>query len=242
MKHQPLTEEQKELVEKNIRLVYWVVKRRATSRVILELGKEEAAQWGMVGLVMAASRYDPSRGSAFSTYAVQWIWGTIQFHATTSRTIRHPHACFRDLEGTGMLDDLITIANEERDTVADPLRQVMDREGDPSHMIDAETMLRVLTKKERMVLILRAMDYSFRSIASLYGVSHQAIEQAHLKGLERIRSKFQIVTKRLKGTRGRGQGPRGAQPIGRVGDVERLRDFMDRLKDQSTLAAAVATA
>jgi RNA polymerase sporulation-specific sigma factor len=66
--------EQNALVEENVGLVYWVLKRFAGRGYDME----ELFQVGTVGLVKAARRFDPGRETAFSTYAVPVIIGEIR--------------------------------------------------------------------------------------------------------------------------------------------------------------------
>ncbi len=55
------------------------------------LSFEDLMQEGQIGLIKAGERYDPSRGTRFSTYAVWWIWQAIgRAVANTGRTIRLP--------------------------------------------------------------------------------------------------------------------------------------------------------
>jgi RNA polymerase sporulation-specific sigma factor len=65
---------QNALVEENVGLVYWVLKRFAGRGYDME----ELFQVGTVGLVKAARRFDPGRETAFSTYAVPVIIGEIR--------------------------------------------------------------------------------------------------------------------------------------------------------------------
>ena len=52
---------------------------------------EDLMQEGQIGLIKAGERYDPSRGTRFSTYAVWWIRQAIgRAVANTGRTIRLP--------------------------------------------------------------------------------------------------------------------------------------------------------
>lgn len=68
------------LIMENQRLVYFVARR------FRGLDRDEAVSAGMLGLVEAARRYDPSKG-AFSTYAVQWIRMRILEVAKTSKIV-----------------------------------------------------------------------------------------------------------------------------------------------------------
>lgn len=78
-----LTQEQQDLVEKNIKLVYSV----ATKLNVLK--NEDAIQEGIMGLCVASSRYKEDL-SKFSTFAVKYIKGYILTYLTYDKIIR-PH-------------------------------------------------------------------------------------------------------------------------------------------------------
>jgi RNA polymerase sigma factor (sigma-70 family) len=71
----PLTEDEKRVVEANMRLVYAIASR---SYRYSDLSVEDRVQAGVLGLMRAAQLFDPSRGFAFSTYATRWIKNTVQ--------------------------------------------------------------------------------------------------------------------------------------------------------------------
>lgn len=76
-----------ELIEKNLRFVISVAKQYVNDNVMLE----DLVNEGNLGLIEAASRFDPTRGFKFISYAVHWIRRTILEYLTKhSRTIRIP--------------------------------------------------------------------------------------------------------------------------------------------------------
>ena len=73
--NESLTDEQRKLVEDNIRLVYQQVHKRG-------IVNEDLVQEGMLGLINAARFYSPEFGVKFSTYACSYIWASL--HGTYS--------------------------------------------------------------------------------------------------------------------------------------------------------------
>lgn len=74
MNETKLSPEQAALVEKNYRLVWSVVNRFRFHHS----EKEDLFQSGCIGLIMAAKKFDPERGFAFSTFAVPYILGEVR--------------------------------------------------------------------------------------------------------------------------------------------------------------------
>lgn len=76
------------LVKHNLRFVISVAKQYETSQLRLE----DLINEGNLGLVIASSKFDPSRGFKFLSYAVYWIRRYIlSFIAENGKTIRLPN-------------------------------------------------------------------------------------------------------------------------------------------------------
>ncbi|KAH8060614.1 sigma-70 [Aureococcus anophagefferens] len=85
---------QRALVATNMRLVVSVAKRYTG----LGLGLSDLVQEGSLGLMRAATKFDPARGCKFSTYACWWIQQAIlRAVAFQSRLIRLPMHVHQDL-------------------------------------------------------------------------------------------------------------------------------------------------
>ncbi len=98
----PLTAEQQKLVADNLALVHFVLKRH--KGFMIHLGYEDAFQTGCLGLMRAAQRFNPSRGS-FSGLACTEIhhalWNTLRIEGAKKRT--PPNGCV----AAGNLQDII---------------------------------------------------------------------------------------------------------------------------------------
>ena len=78
-----------ELIVSNLRLVVSIAKKYANTRPGREL--LELIQCGNIGLMSAVERFDPERGTRFSTYATFWIRQKIMHHIyNQARLIRLP--------------------------------------------------------------------------------------------------------------------------------------------------------
>lgn len=81
-----LTDEQRAAVEDHLPLVAALVRRLPAG----QYEPEEMYQQGCIGLMKAIVRYDPSRGTAFSTYAVPLILGEIRMLARCNAPVHIP--------------------------------------------------------------------------------------------------------------------------------------------------------
>lgn len=80
-------EAEETLVRHNLRLVFWIARRYAGKGFEMA----DVVQYGCLGLIHAAARFDPTRGTRFSTVATTWIIQSIQRGlANTARLIRVP--------------------------------------------------------------------------------------------------------------------------------------------------------
>lgn len=76
----------RELVERNLRLVVSMAKQHL--RNISREQFQELIQEGNIGLMTAAEKFDPERGTRFSTYASYWIRQAMYRHLKRDRMIR----------------------------------------------------------------------------------------------------------------------------------------------------------
>lgn len=90
------TEEARQrLIKANLRLVVHLAKRYARSREPEEF--LDLIQEGNLGLFRAVDRFDPNRGTRFSTYATYWIRQAIQRALAKQRTVRLPEHVMEDI-------------------------------------------------------------------------------------------------------------------------------------------------
>lgn len=73
---EPLTPDQRKMVEKNIALVHHIVSRM-TENFPAAVQRDDMVQAGLVGLIEATQRFDADRGFSFSTFAGRRIEGAV---------------------------------------------------------------------------------------------------------------------------------------------------------------------
>lgn len=76
------------LISANLRLVIWVARSAARRQRALEL--DDLVQEGVTGLIRAIEKFDPSRGTALSTYATWWIRQAISRAIMNAGLVRIP--------------------------------------------------------------------------------------------------------------------------------------------------------
>lgn len=76
--------DEQKLIEDNYKLVWSVVNKFH----YLKEEKEDLFQSGCIGLIMAAKKFDPSRGNAFSTFAIPYILGEIKNYLRSKNHVK----------------------------------------------------------------------------------------------------------------------------------------------------------
>jgi RNA polymerase sigma factor (sigma-70 family) len=186
-----LTPEQQELVEKNQKLVYWVLHRYSSSRCVRDLGLEDGFAAGIIGLIRAALKFDSTRGVKFQTYAAWHIRGAIQDAAPFSRVIRNPHIAYRRYRGKEIKDLVLAHSQGSNEIDLTTHLTVPSHEEGVDARIDAESYLECLTPARREIV--RECCYvSTRQVAKKRGCTYQNIDQILFTSMKVIRRKFKI--------------------------------------------------
>lgn len=72
-------------VEDNLGLVGFVLAKRTPAHVFQRIGRDDAYQAGVIGLLNAVRLFDPGKGFAFSTFAVEKIRWNVLIEAGLTR-------------------------------------------------------------------------------------------------------------------------------------------------------------
>lgn len=178
------------LVTNNLALASWMADRYAWTG----LDFDDLRQAAHLGLMEAAERFDPDRGSAFSTYAYHWMRSSIGAEiAATRSTIRVPgYRPLSDGPGVGSLD-----ADEER-----PLRSLLPCDDEEAPEVGAErallrervgAALDTLPERDRFVVEHRfgingaRYPHTLDEIGVMLGVSRARVGQFEARALARLR-------------------------------------------------------
>lgn len=170
-----LTDEQRQLVEENMRLVSFAVNKMRFSITRASLSFDDARQAGYEGLCKAATRWDADR-SKLSTYAMLYIRGQILKACAESNLMgagrgvisRHPELW----DAAVSLDALL--GNSDSLTLGDLLPATNDTE---AH-IDVVDIWNQFNAREQCILSGVLNGRKRKEIAKATGVSPQAISDA----------------------------------------------------------------
>jgi len=134
---------------------------------------EDMAQEGMLGLLRAQRRFDPSRGAQFCTFAYPHVRGAIL------------DAARRDCSRceVGSID--ATLPEDETLTFADVIPAAPL---DPDAALDCSAALATLPGRERFALVaLVVRGWRGREVAAVLGCSASRVSQIKTKALARMR-------------------------------------------------------
>ncbi len=187
----PLTEQQRELADKNMSLVYAVINKmcKRRERSIAILGYDDACGVACMALCRAARGYDPSKGFAFSTYVYKVVTRAVRVAAGCEGTSRERH---RNSMHTGryyvQFAKLADGSSEEDNLVdcypgADPIARIAYR--------DDIVLLHKLIGKlpPRQQAVIQAVDIGgtdTQKFAGQLGISHSLVNTRRREAKRRL--------------------------------------------------------
>ena len=189
-----------ELVAANLGLVRFAIAHRFGSRAAMD---EDCFAIGLRALLRAVDRFDPSKGHAFSTYAVQAVRWSVSRHLRCEARWRARHvqpAEFRDSNnGTAGWTEQCSgepaplAKMEAAEDAARAVRIVTTREGDAGL-----PKWRRLTERERHVVGLRygvggagSGPWTLAAIAAGLGLHKERVRQVEAEALGKLRSRLE---------------------------------------------------
>lgn len=193
-----VSEEQRAMVEANRGLVHHHVKQRYGAGCPQF---DDLAQVGMLGLMRAAIRYDPTRGLKFSTYAVATIRRTINRHLIEDGLIHVPSSSLTSPElvpfaararRVASLDDRLPGGQRGFEPAAEAGEDV----GAAIDLGDAKARLagwlEVLSARDREVIALRFglrgdPPRTLKQVGEWFGITKERVRQIEGKALAKLR-------------------------------------------------------
>ncbi|MDD3336772.1 MAG: sigma-70 family RNA polymerase sigma factor [Eubacteriales bacterium] len=191
----PLNEQQRKLVEDNVQLVYAVLSRNFPQGIPCIGEREDVAQIGMLGLMWAATSYNPEMG-AFSTYA----WRGILYQLMSARsnslrmrrhTNREPVSLQTPLEW-GQNVTKVTLEDAIEDRGQDVEREALESCLGMERLVQ-EYGARHGREQDAEWMIRNARGETVASIARSAGVSRQAVDNRVKKFAKRMRDFYTII-------------------------------------------------
>ena len=174
------------LIEHNLRLVAHVVKKYYASRE----DQDDLISVGTIGLIKAVSSFDPSKNTRLATYACRCVENEIlmYFRSTKKQSCEISLSEPIDSDKDGNTLSLLDVINCD-DTMLDDI-DLSDRQ-----ILLHAYIEKVLTPREREIILMRYGLMGFQSItqrevASTCGISRSYVSRIEKKALAKLRSSF----------------------------------------------------
>ena len=176
------------LIEHNLRLVAHIAKKYQ----MMEADMEELVSIGAVGLIKAVDTFDQEKASKLATYAARCVENEILMYLRVRKKISRESSYYEPI-GTDKEGNEIRLLDimESQDPEALDVIELKDDTRKIYTLLD-----RVLTPRERQVLIMRyglyqGKEYTQREIAEELGISRSYISRIEKNALQRLREHFQ---------------------------------------------------
>ena len=175
------------LIEYNLRLVAHIAKKDQ----MMEADMEELVSIGAVGLIKAVDTFDQEKASKLATYAARCVENEILMYLRVRKKISRESSYYEPI-GTDKEGNEIRLLDimESQDPEALDVIELKDDTRKIYTLLD-----RVLTPRERQVLIMRyglyqGKEYTQREIAEELGISRSYISRIEKNALQRLREHF----------------------------------------------------
>lgn len=157
-----MTAEQETLIEDNLRLVDFVIRRKFPRW--REIGEyEDVQQIGRIGLCKAAQTFDPAKGHTFSTFAVKCIRNELKMALRAVNALSH--------EGETKSISLYSLIGED---ATELLNLIPDPSADTENQLEVQEKLRKLRaafEDEPILFAVATKQMTQDEAAELLGIS-----------------------------------------------------------------------
>lgn len=177
-----LTTEEKKIVTENIKLVHYTVRQLGVTPNSDEY--DDIVSTGTMGLLKAASTYEPSKQYTFSTYAVTCIRNEILISYRNNKkhlgniSLSEPIATYKDGEKEGTLETIL------EDTSSEFVEKIELKE-EFCRMVSI--VLNCMNGVERLVILMLISGERQKQIAELLGISKSYVSMIIIKSGNKIK-------------------------------------------------------
>lgn len=190
-----------QLVLHNLRLVLALLPRSAPAHVV-----EDRIQDGVIGLLEAIDRYNPTLGFRFSTYATWWIRRELITAARRDHLVRPPRgsitssearlAAERATQPPEYLDAPLSDENDNRTTLGDRLPSAEEDPHDTAATRERRTAMakaiHELSETARSALWLRygfadGVERNWAAVGASLGLPRETVLLAHRRAVAQLR-------------------------------------------------------
>jgi RNA polymerase sigma factor (sigma-70 family) len=157
------------LIESHYELASWLAKK-AMQRLPRSISVEDLRQEGVLGLVEAATRFDPTLGPPFQAYGRRWVFGAIikKFSGKRYRDTTH-----------GELTESVLLK------LAEQPRQIAAIEAHDNERV--REIISFLPALQGAIIELRYWsDLPFSAIAVKLGITVSQVRKAHAAAIQRL--------------------------------------------------------
>ena len=175
------------LIEYNLRLVAHIVKKYQSP----EDDMEELISIGTIGLIKAVDTFDHEKASKLATYAARCVENEILMYLRVRRKLQRESSYYEPI-GTDKEGNEIQLLDIMENGEPPAIDQISLKD-DTKKVY--ELLERVLTERERQVVIMRyglyqSREYTQREIAEQLGISRSYISRIEKNALSRLRPYF----------------------------------------------------
>jgi RNA polymerase sigma factor (sigma-70 family) len=186
-------------------LVRYFVNRYAWVTWSGRVSEDDLWQVGNMGLLHAISKFDPSRGWKFQTYARRWVQNYMQrLTETSSYAVYYPtHFLWQQPEAARDRKWSVSLDSTRRSPEGDDLTPLKDTIRDRAESVEsallveerrqmmaelADQTLRLVGERSALILRRRAAGETLEAIGKDIGVTRERVRQIEAEALKKCRS------------------------------------------------------
>lgn len=173
-------------------------------KTVSESERAEILQDAAIGIITAASKFDPAKGPHFSTYAYWWMHSNVsRGRRERGQRVQVPDKIWRKLSRSGDLPRVASLSTPIRDrenacddTLIDRLVAAGDSPEDLAAKREQIAAVRAaldrLPKRSRTILRMRfVFEQTLEQIGEVFKVSRERIRQIEVQALGKLRRQLE---------------------------------------------------